>query len=194
MAEMNKAPENRAPLLAAEPSGFVEDDEDGCPETTEGEDDGEPEVIPGTSTDAAKVISKKMGKRRSGRELAFRLLFQIDVGGGTPEEVFAAARIASESTAEVWVFATQVARGAWETRGEIDPIIEKYASGWTLDRMANADRNLLRIAIYEILHREDIPRSVSINEAVELSKRYSTADSAKFINGILGAFAREQGE
>jgi N utilization substance protein B len=58
--------------------------------------------------------------------------------------------------------------------------------------MANADRNLLRLAIYEILHREEIPQSVSINEAVELAKRYSTADSAKFINGILGSFARER--
>ena len=193
MAEINEAPENHAPSVAPSSSEFIED-EDGDDLEAGGEDDSDTGVILGASTDAAKVISKKMGKRRSGRELAFRLLFQIDVGGGTPHEVFTAARIASESTPEVWVFASQVALGAWEARGEIDPIIEKYAAGWTLDRMANADRNLLRIAIYEILHREDIPRSVSINEAVELSKRYSTADSAKFINGILGSFAREQGE
>ncbi|HEX8834111.1 MAG TPA: transcription antitermination factor NusB, partial [Abditibacteriaceae bacterium] len=84
------------------------------------------------------------------------------------------------------------ARGAWEAKAQLDVYITKYASGWTLERMANADRNLLRLALYEILHREDIPQSVSINEAVELAKRYSTADSAKFINGILGSFAREQ--
>jgi N utilization substance protein B len=133
-----------------------------------------------------------MGKRRSGRELAFRLLFQIDVGNSNPDEVFAAARVASEASSEVWVFASQLARGAWEERTEIDPIIEKYASGWTLERMANVDRNLLRLCLYEILRREDIPASVSINEAVELAKKYSTVDSAKFINGILGSFAREK--
>lgn len=133
-----------------------------------------------------------MGKRRSGRELAFRLLFQIDVGNSNPDEVFAAARIASEASSEVWVFASQLARGAWEAKTEIDPIIEKYAAGWTLDRMANVDRNLLRLCLFEILRREDIPASVSINEAVELAKKYSTVDSAKFINGILGSFARER--
>ncbi|RYX84333.1 transcription antitermination factor NusB [bacterium] len=134
-----------------------------------------------------------MGKRRSGRELAFRLLFQMDVGGGTPAEVFEVAREASEASSEVWVFAVQVARGAWDKRDEIDPIIERFASGWTLERMANADRNLLRLALYEIQFRPEIPPSVSINEAVELAKEYSTAESARFINGILGAYVRERG-
>ena len=133
-----------------------------------------------------------MGKRRSGRELAFRLLFQIDVGGATPTEVFTIGRIASEASPEVWLFATTLARGAWEERAAIDAILERYAAGWTLDRMANADRNLLRLALYEILHREDIPASVSVNEAVELSKTYSTAESARFINGILGSYLREE--
>jgi N utilization substance protein B len=132
-----------------------------------------------------------MGKRRSGRELAFKLLFQIDVGGGTISEVFENARLSSESSSDAWIFAAQVARGAWNDREQIDPIIERYASGWTLDRMANADRNLLRLALYEILSREDIPPSVSVNEAVELAKKYSTAESARFINGILGAYLRE---
>ncbi len=133
-----------------------------------------------------------MGKRRSGRELAFRLLFQIDVGNSNPDEVFSAARVASEASSEVWVFASQLARGAWEKKSEIDPIIEKYASGWTLERMANADRNLLRLCLYEMTQREEIPASVSINEAVEMAKKYSTIDSAKFINGILGSFSRER--
>jgi N utilization substance protein B len=132
-----------------------------------------------------------MGKRRSGRELAFRLLFQCDVGDMPIDDVLVTARESSEATPEVWYFASQMARGAWEQHSEIDQIITKYAAGWTLERMANADRNLLRLAIYEILHREDIPQSVSINEAVELAKRYSTAESAKFINGILGSFVRD---
>ena len=133
-----------------------------------------------------------MGKRRSGRELAFRLLFQIDVGGASPTEVFAVGRTASEASPEVWDFATSLARGAWEGRAPLDAIIENYAAGWTLERMANADRNLLRLALYEILEREDIPTSVSVNEAVELSKTYSTAESARFINGILGSYLRDE--
>ena len=136
--------------------------------------------------------SKNMGKRRSGRELAFRLLFQCDVGAIPIEEVFLTARDSSEATEEVWNFATELATGAWEKHAELDAIISHYAAGWTLDRIANADRNLLRLALFEIIHREDIPQSVSINEAVELAKRYSTAESAKFINGILGNYVRER--
>jgi N utilization substance protein B len=133
-----------------------------------------------------------MGKRRSGRELAFRLLFQCDVGGQPLEDVIEVAREGSEATEDVWNFAIELARGAWLAHAELDAIITRYAAGWTLERMANADRNLLRLALYEILYREDIPQSVSINEAVELAKRYSTADSAKFINGILGNFVRDK--
>lgn len=133
-----------------------------------------------------------MGKRRSGRELAFRLLFQCDVGGQPLKDVLEVARAESEATDEVWEFAVELARGAWLAHAELDAVITRYAAGWTLERMANADRNLLRLALYEILHRPDIPQSVSINEAVELAKRYSTAESAKFINGILGAFSRER--
>jgi N utilization substance protein B len=134
-----------------------------------------------------------MGKRRSGRELAFRLLFQCDVGDVPLDEVLETAREGSEATEDVWSFASELARGTWASHRELDAIIERYAAGWTLDRMPNADRNLLRLALYEILHREEIPQSVSINEAVELAKRYSTAESAKFINGILGSFARDRG-
>ena len=133
-----------------------------------------------------------MSKRRSGRELAFRLLFQIDVGGATATEVFAVTRETSESSPEVWRFATSLARGAWEGREPTDAIIEKYATGWSLQRMANADRNLLRLALYEILERDDIPDSVAVNEAVELAKTYSTAESARFINGILGSYLRDR--
>ncbi len=135
-----------------------------------------------------------MGKRRSGRELAFRLIFQIDVGGATATEVFKVTRETSESSPEVWLFATKLARGAWEGREPLDGIIEKYATGWSLQRMANADRNLLRLALYEILESEDIPNSVAVNEAVELAKTYSTAESARFINGILGSYLRDKVE
>ena len=108
------------------------------------------------------------------------------------DEVLGAAHESSEATEDVWNFAAELARGAWAAHAELDAIIVRYAAGWALERMANADRNLLRLALYEILYRPEIPQSVSINEAVELAKEYSTADSAKFINGILGSFARER--
>jgi N utilization substance protein B len=133
-----------------------------------------------------------MSKRRSGRELAFRLLFQMDQGGGAMDEVFAAAREASEATSEVWEFGAGLARGAWQNKSESDSTIRRLASGWTTERMASVDLNLLRLALYEIEKREDIPHSVSINEAVELAKDYSTPESARFINGILGNYVRAQ--
>ncbi|HEX8552493.1 MAG TPA: transcription antitermination factor NusB [Abditibacteriaceae bacterium] len=133
-----------------------------------------------------------MGKRRNGREHAFRVLFQTDVGGLPLDEAIAGSRAESDAGEGVWEMAEQLARGAWEKRNELDAIITKYASGWTLERMANADRNLLRIALYEIIHCPEVPQNVAINEAVELAKRYSTADSAKFINGIIGSFLRER--
>ncbi len=133
-----------------------------------------------------------MSKRRSGRELAFRLLFQMDLGGGELDDVFAVAREQSEATAEVWEFASALARGAWQNHTAIDRDIERLATGWSLERMATADRNLLRLALYEIEKREDIPPSVSINEAVELAKSYSTPESARFINGILGNYIRSK--
>lgn len=133
-----------------------------------------------------------MGKRRSGRELAFRLLFQLEMSGAAPEEVFETARAASESSSEVWVFARHLALGAWQARETTDTLITRFASGWTLERLASVDRCLLRLALYEIFNRDDIPTSVSVNEAVELAKKYSTADSARFVNGVLGAILRDR--
>lgn len=133
-----------------------------------------------------------MSKRRSGRELAFRLLFQLDLGGGQIDDVFSVAHEQSEATPEVWEFASALARGAWQNRKASEASIERLASGWSLERMATADRNLLRLSIYEIDKRPDIPPSVSINEAVELAKSYSTPESARFINGILGNYLRSK--
>jgi N utilization substance protein B len=134
-----------------------------------------------------------MGKRRTARELALKILFQVDVGHLPLNDVVALAKALWQMSPDVWQFAEVLARGVMEKRAQLDDIIMHYAAGWTLERMANVDRNLLRIALYEMLHLEDIPYSVSINEAVELAKLYSTAESGKFVNGILGNFARAQG-
>lgn len=78
-------------------------------------------------------------------------------------------------------------------RAEIDGLISDYAHGWTLDRMPAVDRAILRLASWEILHNEDIPAAVAIDEAVELAKALSTEDSAKFVNGVLGRLAEQAG-
>ena len=83
------------------------------------------------------------------------------------------------------LFAEPLIRGTLEHRDAVDEIIKKHAKNWELHRIAAVDRNILRLAIYEMLHREDIPPVVSINEAVDIAKKFSTQDSGKFVNGIL---------
>ncbi len=133
-----------------------------------------------------------ISKRRGGRELGFQLLFQADVGGIPLDEVIRIHKISSEAQPQVWSFAEELANGAWNYREDADAIITRYSQGWSVERMPNADRNILRIALFEIFHLEDIPVNVSVNEAVELAKEYSTADSARFINGVLGNVVRKE--
>lgn len=91
----------------------------------------------------------------------------------------------------VRLFAEPLIRGTLEHREELDALIQKHAKNWSLHRMAVVDRNLLRLAAYEMLYREDIPPVVSINEAVDIAKKYSTDDSGKFVNGILDSLRKE---
>ncbi|HXC97864.1 MAG TPA: transcription antitermination factor NusB, partial [Verrucomicrobiae bacterium] len=86
---------------------------------------------------------------------------------------------------EIRVFADPLIRGTLQFRDEADGCIVKHAQNWELHRIAAVDRNILRLAIYEMLHRDDIPPVVSINEAVDIAKKFSTQDSGKFVNGIL---------
>jgi len=151
-----------------------------------------------------------MGKRREARERAVQFLFQHDLN---PVENLSAAlehfwesqraaAIAEEKGRAKWgqavelppataeevairEFADPLIRGTMEHRNEADEVIKKHAKNWELHRIAAVDRNILRLAIYEMLHREDIPPVVSINEAVDIAKKFSTQDSGKFVNGIL---------
>jgi len=129
--------------------------------------------------------------RRKGRELALRALFQVDVAESGTEEAFEAAVSPGGESEDTRAFARQLVEGVLGRRDEIDAAIEGHAIGWTIGRMAGVDRNLLRIAMYEILHLSDIPPSVSVDEAVELAKKYSTAESGRFVNGVLGSALRE---
>lgn len=134
--------------------------------------------------------------------MALQSLFQIDVGAADPEfAIFQAlARLAEEPgpafPEKDAAYMRKLVLGATTHREEIDREIGRLAREWALDRMANVDRNVLRLAIYEIMHEEGVPASAVINEAVELAKQYSTAESGKFVNGILGNLLRQarQGE
>ena len=130
-----------------------------------------------------------MRKRRAAREQALKWLYQVDVGKTPMEEAVALTH--TDLDDEGVAFARQLLDGAIANIKEIDALIAHYAKDWSLDRMASLDRNILRLAILEILHMPDIPHSVSVDEAVELAKKYSTAESSRFVNGVLGSLLRE---
>lgn len=134
-------------------------------------------------------------KRRKAREYALQILFQID---------FTNKKIDRKNLDEFWSdkkenrevrkFADELVTGVLENLDETDIRIEKVTENWVLKRMAAVDRNILRIAGYEILCRKDIPSAVTINEALEIAKKYSTSEAASFLNGILDRLARDAGK
>ena len=145
-----------------------------------------------------------MASRRRAREYALQALYQADqVDGGVSdalsglwaglldEEVGELGRRQAESD-EV-EFATALARGASEEREALDARIEASSTNWRITRMSVVDRNILRLGAYELLYMDDIPANVSINEAVELAKRFGTKDSRAFVNGILDRIAKDAG-
>src|SRR6266542_489075 len=131
-------------------------------------------------------------RRREARELAMKILFQVEVGHRPLTEVMETTVEAVAIPEEEKEYVEGVVRGVLDHQEALDSIIGDLASGWKLERIANVDRNILRVALYEIQHRDDIPSSVSVNEAVEMAKKYSTADSGKFVNGILGTYLRSK--
>ena len=130
-----------------------------------------------------------MTTRRAAREQALKWLYQVDIGRTPIADTVAETQVALDE--EGLAFARELLQGAVAQVHEIDALISRYAKDWSLDRMPALDRNILRLSIFEILHRPDIPDSVSVDEAVELAKRYSTAESSKFVNGVLGALLRD---
>lgn len=137
---------------------------------------------------------KPIGKRRHARELAVQFLYQYDLGGGDLDEALRCFWTAIEEdqlSDEARKFAEELARGAVAQRAVIDEKISRYAEHWGLHRIAVVDRNILRLAMYEMLFRDDIPPVVSINEAVDIAKKYSTQESGAFVNGILDRLRSE---
>jgi N utilization substance protein B len=131
-------------------------------------------------------------KRRRAREYALQLLFQIDVTNTEfSDELFEDFWEGIKEDNDIKEFTRDLVVGTRKNLEEIDRIISETAKNWTIERMAIVDRSILRAATYELLYRADIPRKVIINEAIEISKKYSTEDSASFINGILDKIQRD---
>lgn len=126
-----------------------------------------------------------MGKRRRARELAIQVLYHLEFCPGNPEKGFALVCESLQPSEGVMGFAKELVLGIWENREALDRVIGRASLNWRLERMSHVDRNILRVGAYEILHMEDVPPKVSIDEAVEMGKRYGTEESGAFINGIL---------
>jgi N utilization substance protein B len=127
-----------------------------------------------------------MGARREGREAAVQFLFQLDLNRAEPEELERAfwilRPVEHPRTPE---FAKALVKGVRAHQAEIDAQIQALATNYQLRRIAAVDRNILRVAVFELLHRSDIPPIVAINEAIEIAKAFGSEDSGRFVNGIL---------
>jgi transcription antitermination protein NusB len=119
-------------------------------------------------------------RRSDQRRDAVFAIYQHDVTGRPLEELLAGAK----------PFTRELAEGVEERRAELDAAIGRHAKGWDIDRIAPLERSIMRVALYEVAHRDDVPTEVALDEAVALAKRYSGADAPGFVNGILGAATR----
>lgn len=119
------------------------------------------------------------------------MLFQVDVGKLPIEEVVEITFDEVSTDGETKRYAESLVRGVLQYQNELDAQLSSAATQWSLERFANVDRNVLRLALYELLYVPETPVGVVINEAVEIAKKYSTAESGKFVNGILGTLSRK---
>ena len=127
-----------------------------------------------------------MRRRTKARECALKVLYQIEMTKDSYSDSLRAFWERNpEAEESVKEFTGQLVKGVDDNKKDIDGAISKYATNWQIDRMAVVDRNILRIAAFEMLYLDDIPPKVSINEAIDIAKRYGDTDSGKFVNGIL---------
>ena len=144
-----------------------------------------------------------MSNRTKAREYALQILYEVDTSGKDPESAFDAywdnfegtSRPAGTPEPEISVkdFARQLVLGVTKGQAELDALVERCSINWRLDRMPRVDRNVLRLAVWELTHGTDVPMKVVINEAIELGKRFGSEESGAFINGILDKVAAEVG-
>jgi len=130
-----------------------------------------------------------VGKRHQARELALKVLFQLEGTGDDPAEVLRYHASESAATEDVAGFAGQLVRGVMANQEKLDAIISETSEHWKLEQLAKVDRIILRIAIYEIAIDRRVPTKAAINESIELAKTFSGDESGRFVNGILGRVA-----
>jgi transcription antitermination protein NusB len=126
-----------------------------------------------------------LGSRREARERALSLLYEADAKSITPAELLAELPVPPDT------FASEEVAGVGRCQARLDELIGRHAVDWAVDRMPVVDRTLLRMAVWELIERPDIPTGAVISEAVELAKTYSTEESGRFVNGVLGSVAIE---
>lgn len=153
----------------------------------EGEGPGESKPRP----TAEERRSEFAQRRHQSRTLALEMLFEADFGILPPEAILVRRRSEESLSEAVWDYSATLLYGAWSHREEYDRILAAVAPSWPLEQMARMDRTILRLAMYELLERDEVPVKALINEAVELAKEYGTDASRRFINGVLGTLAAE---
>lgn len=134
-----------------------------------------------------------MSARSKARKRALDILYQSDIRGDDLAVTLAAEarRAASEPSREAsWLYAREIVDGVIDNRDDIDEQIVTHARDWKLDRMPAVDRAILRMGVWELLHNDEVPTAVAIDEAVELAKEFSTDDSSSFVHGVLARIAR----
>ena len=132
----------------------------------------------------------RIGPRRKARQMVLQMLFQCEVGQHSPEHVLTTFFQGTDFKPEQEKFSRALFGGTLEKLEKIDLVIQKHTEHWRLERMVAIDRNLLRLAVYELLYTPDTPPAVAINEALELACEFSTGESVKFINVVLDAVCK----
>ena len=133
-----------------------------------------------------------MGQRRRARECALQMLFQIDLTGVEPTDVYAQFWNGHEAEADVRAFSEELVDGVYAARDDLDGRIALAASRWRIERMAVVDRNVLRMALYEMDIEPKTPVAVVFDEAIEVARRFGSEESASFVNGVLDAIRRAE--
>jgi N utilization substance protein B len=132
-----------------------------------------------------------MGNRRRSRELAMQALFQMEANRDDSEEALALFCRHFEVSRRSKDFFLRLVEGVREHRAVIDSLIVRHSDNWKISRMSGVDRNLLRVAVFELLYCEDVPSKVSINEAIDIGKKFGTEHSSAFVNGVLDGIRKE---
>ncbi len=144
-----------------------------------------------TENSEKREIPETKDWRVRARELALQCLAQLDVQGDDFLSDVPAYIAESEQNSQIKTLASDIAHGAWSSRGVSDDWIAKTVKHWQLQRIALVDRSILRLAVSELLNRPEVPVKVVLDQAIELAKKYSTAESPQFINGVLDAIVKQ---